>query len=262
MIFKHLTSFCFMVLAFVCQVSMAQSQTPTPPDTISRPSEVKKELVDTIRLAELRQDSVIRVYADSLDSVGSAIVMVPNDSLLLTENQKIDKSHWVPNSKKALWLAIVFPGGGQIYNRKYWKLPLFYGGFLGCVYAISWNNTMYTDYSRAFIDIMSDDPNAKSYMNFIPATYNVEANRKRLQELFRKKKDYYRRYRDLSIFVAIGVYVLSIIDAYVDAELSSFDISKDLSMKVRPSVINNHSTAMRPSGFKDQSYGIQCSLNF
>jgi hypothetical protein len=121
---------------------------------------------------------------------------------------------------------------------------------------------MYTDYSRAFIDIMSDDPNAKSYMNFIPATYNVEANRKRLQELFRKKKDYYRRYRDLSIFVAIGVYVLSIIDAYVDAELSSFDISKDLSMKVRPSVINNHSTAMRPSGFKDQSYGIQCSLNF
>ena len=201
---------------------------------------------------------MIRVYADSLDSVGSAIVMVPNDSLLLTEKQKIDKSHWVPNSKKALWLAIVFPGGGQIYNRKYWKLPLFYGGFLGCVYAISWNNTMYTDYSRAFIDIMSDDPNAKSYMNFIPATYNVEANRKRLQELFRKKKDYYRRYRDLSIFVAIGVYVLSIIDAYVDAELSHFDISEDLGLRVRPSIVSSSNYY----SFHAHSLGVKCSLSF
>ncbi len=122
---------------------------------------------------------------------------------------------------------------------------------------------MYRDYSQAYIDIMDDDPNTKSYVNFLPIGYNVEANRTRLQDLFRKKKDYYRRYRDLSIFATIGVYLLSILDAYIDAELSSFDISRDLSMKVRPSVIHNdHSTAWKGNTLMNSSYGIQCSINF
>ena len=242
--FKRLIYFCFFIWTFVCQVCVAQ--TPTPADTLEKPIDVKKVSADTIRVAGLETDSVIRIYADSLDSVNRAIITIPNDSLLQAEKMNIDTSHWMPDPKKALWLAIVFPGGGQIYNRKYWKLPLFYGGFLGCMY----------------VDIMDDDPNTKSYENFIPASYNIQYNLTRLQELFRKKKDYYRRYRDLSIFIVIGVYALSIIDAYVDAELSSFDISKDLSMKVRPSIINNHSTAMRPTGLMNNSYGIQCSLNF
>ena len=258
--FKRLIYFCFFIWTFVCQVCVAQ--TPTPADTLEKPIDVKKVSADTIRVAGLETDSVIRIYADSLDSVNRAIITIPNDSLLQAEKMNIDTSHWMPDPKKALWLAIVFPGGGQIYNRKYWKLPLFYGGFLGCMYAINWNNTMYADYSQAYIDIMDDDPNTKSYENFIPASYNIQNNLTRLQELFRKKKDYYRRYRDLSIFIVIGVYALSIIDAYVDAELSSFDISKDLSMKVRPSIINNHNTAMRPTGLMNNSYGIQCSLNF
>ena len=257
---KRLKYFCFCIWSLACQLCLAQS--PVSPDTLSKPVDVRGELADTVRLVELKQDSVIRIYADSLDSVGSAIVTIPNDSLVQAEKLNIDKSHWMPNPKKALWLAIVFPGAGQIYNRKYWKLPIFYGGFLGCMYAINWNNTMYTDYSQAYIDIKDDDPNTKSYENFIPASYDISGNLTRLQELFRKKKDYYRRYRDLSIFIVIGVYALSIIDAYVDAELSSFDISKDLSMKVRPSIINNHSTAMRPTGLMNNSYGIQCSLNF
>mgnify|MGYP007069863531 CR=1 FL=1 len=123
------------------------------------------------------------------------------------------QSRWIPNSKKALWYAIVFPGGGQIYNRKFWKLPLIYGGFLGCVYAINWNNTMYHDYAQAYVDIMDDDPNTASFYNFLPINYNIDANLERLQSLFKKRKDFYRRYRDLSIFCLIGVYALSIVDA-------------------------------------------------
>lgn len=168
------------------------------------------------------------------------------------------KETWVPNPKKALWLAIAFPGGGQIYNRKYWKLPLIYGGFLGCFYAISWNNTMYRDYSQAFVDIMDKDPKTDSYNNFLPPTYDVNANLERLQNLFKKKKNYYRRYRDMSIFIAIGVYALSVIDAYVDAELSSFDISRDLSVKVKPSVITDKAMA-NTSG---NSYGLKCAIAF
>ncbi|MBQ0047486.1 MAG: hypothetical protein KBT33_08265 [Prevotellaceae bacterium] len=172
------------------------------------------------------------------------------------------KGRFIPDPKKAMWLAVVFPGGGQIYNRKYWKLPLIYGGFLGCVYAMTWNNTMYRDYSQAYIDIMDSDENTKSYENFLPPSYDVNANMERLKTLFQRKKNYYRRFRDLSMFCMIGVYALSIVDAYVDAEMSSFDISHDLSMKVKPTIINDRYSAMRASGMSPQSYGFQCSLSF
>ena len=56
--------------------------------------------------------------------------------------------------------------------------------------------------------------------------------------MIRKRKDTYRRYRDLSIFAFIGVYLISVVDAYVDAELSNFDIGPDLSMRIEPTVIN------------------------
>lgn len=174
------------------------------------------------------------------------------------QENTIQKPRWIPNPKKALWLAIAIPGGGQIYNRKFWKLPLIYGGFIGCFYAISWNNTMYHDYAQAYVDIMDSDPNTKSYSNFLPPTYDVNANIERLQKLFKKKKDYYRRYRDLSIFCAIGVYALSVIDAYVDAELSSFDISRDLSMKIKPSVFSDRAMTTGNSN----SYGIKCAIAF
>jgi len=198
-------------------------------------------------------------------AIDSAVRMMMNETETATaEGQEVTMptERWMPDPKRAMWLAIIFPGGGQIYNRKYWKLPIFYGGFLGCFYAMNWNSTMYHDYAQAYIDIMDDDDNTKSYESFLPPSYDVESNRTRLQELFRKKKDYYRRYRDMSMFIMIGVYALSIIDAYVDAELSSFDISRDLSMKVRPAVINQHSTAQRVSLSLGNSYGLSCSLTF
>ena len=173
-----------------------------------------------------------------------------------------EKGRFIPDPKKAMWLAMIIPGGGQIYNRKYWKLPIVYGGFIGCVYAMTWNNTMYRDYSQAYIDIMDSDENTKSYENFLPDHYDVTANMDRLKELFKRKKHDSRRYRDLSMFCMIGVYALSIIDAYVDAEMSSFDISDDLSLKVNPTIINEKHSVMKAQGLSAQSYGLQCSLSF
>lgn len=225
--------------------------------------------VDTLRLGNailtgvvdsvLREDEYIQLVGHQDSSV--VRFSLNADSLHQFVNPRL-KTRFIPDPKKALWLAIVIPGGGQIYNRKYWKLPLIYGGFMGCIYALTWNNTMYRDYSQAYIDIMDSDENTKSYENFIPVNYDVKANKKRLEDLFKRKKNYYRRFRDLSVFCMIGVYALSIIDAYVDAELSSFDISRDLTMKVHPAVIHEKYSAMRAPCMNANAYGLQCSFNF
>ena len=168
---------------------------------------------------------------------------------------------WRPDTKRAMWLALVLPGAGQICNRKYWKLPIIYGGFVGCAYAMSWNNQMYHDYSQAYLDIMDDDPNTQSYNQFLHLGAQIDAsNIERYKEIFRKRKDRYRRWRDMSMFVMIGVYAFSVIDAYVDASLSEFDISDDLSLRVEPTVINNNQRTRNP--LRSSTLGLQCSLTF
>ena len=232
---------------------------------------VPDDSVVTDSVTDVRVDSVkigapvemAEVDTVAVDSAVRLMTAMSAESLSTTDNNiPIKNERWIPDPKKSMWLAIVFPGGGQIYNRKYWKLPIIYGGFMGCFYALNWNNTMYRDYSQAYIDIMDSDENTKSFMNFLPAGYNVEQNMSRLQDLFKRKKNFYRRYRDMSLFCMIGVYLISIVDAYVDAEMSSFDISKDLSMKVRPAVIHDRLPAFRSPGMNGSSYGLQCSLNF
>ena len=171
-----------------------------------------------------------------------------------------DMSKWMPNPKKAMWLALVIPGGGQIYNRKYWKLPIVYGGFIGCLYAMNWNNNMYKDYSQAYLDLTDKDPTTQSYNLFLHLGTKIDdSNKSRYEDIFKKRVDKFRRWRDLSFFVLLGVYALSVIDAYVDAELSNFDISKDLSLKVEPTILKNHSSNNPIDG---SSLGLACSLNF
>ena len=180
------------------------------------------------------------------------------DSIKLPK--KRDWSTWRPNAKRAMWLAIVLPGAGQIYNRKYWKLPIVYGGFVGCAYAMRWNNQMYRDYSQAYMDLMDDDPNTQSYNQFLHLGAKIdESNIQRYQTLFKNRKDRFRRWRDLSFFCIVGVYALSIIDAYVDASLSEFDISKDLSLRVEPTIINNE---RERNPIKANNLGMSFSLNF
>ena len=204
-------------------------------------------------------DSLKKIVA-AVDSANMDSTNIANDKQGKKVKVKHDWSTWRPNAKRAMWLAIVIPGAGQIYNRKYWKLPIVYGGFLGCLYAIRWNNQMYNDYSQAYMDIMDNDPNTQSYNEFLHlgATITPE-NTERYQDMFRRRKDYYRRYRDLSVFILIGVYALSVIDAYVDASLSEFDISKDLSLRVQPAIINN-GTSTNP--LKSSSLGLQCFITF
>ena len=199
---------------------------------------------------------------------------IENDTLFLDSNDiimEIDTSDieaitidsskvFVPNPTKSVWFSALMPGAGQIYNRKYWKLPIIAGGFMGLAYGISFNSRYFTDYSNAYRDAYSNDPNANSYINFLPYSYRnnkawIEKNKEWIRSSLKSKKDYYRRNRDLCIVGMLAVYGLAMIDAYVDAQLYTFDISPDVSMKLSPAVLE-------PTVKTPAVVGLQCALVF
>ncbi|WP_029904753.1 DUF5683 domain-containing protein [Prevotella sp. 10(H)] len=202
----------------------------------------------------LTQDSIPqwedkRTPVDTVKPLFDVKDVVLADSVIL-----IDKPVFKPDSKKAVIYSAIFPGLGQFYNRKYWKLPIVYGGALGITYAITWNGRVYNDYNQAFRDLVTGS--GTSYNNYLPSGMTVDDyGRDRLQDALRRKKDFYRRNRDLAIIAAIGVYALCMIDAYVDAQLYDFDMSPDLSMRVAP-------VFWPPTSYSKASIGLQCSINF
>lgn len=242
-IYKVVLCAAMMLLSGVTEMQ-AQQNTPR--------AQQRRERADSI--AQTNQANM-EALAAPIDTAGLASEIEPQK-----ENKELfkEKKQFIPDPTKATWLAVIFPGGGQIYNRKYWKLPIVYGGFVGCAYALTWNGQMYEDYSQAYLDIMDDNPGTDSFMDLLPPGYPVDANIDYLKRVIKRKKDYYRRYRDMSMFIFIGVYALSVIDAYVDAELASFDIGKDLSMKLEPTVIQNNQYNLK----QGNSYGLQCSFKF
>ena len=169
-----------------------------------------------------------------------------------------------PDPTKAIIYSAIFPGLGQIYNRKYWKLPIVYGGFLGCMYAITWNGNQYNGYKNAYNDFADNNPNTRSWEAYL--IYNMreldadpalwpDANRTWFKSALKNKKDFYRRNRDLSYIITIGAYAICMIDAYVDAQLFDFEISQDLSFRFEPVIIPQATTNSR-------TFGLQCSLTF
>ena len=167
-----------------------------------------------------------------------------------------------PNPTRAVIYSAIFPGLGQIYNRKYWKLPIVYGGFMGFIYAVTWNNKNYRDYSDAYLHIMTDDVNTpstwhQSWQNFVPRNrdpkdYITNTN---FRNNLKSGKDYYRRYRDLSIILTVAWYFLCMADAYVDAQLFDFDITPDLSLHLAPSLAPRTNNS-------PELFGLTCSINF
>lgn len=168
------------------------------------------------------------------------------------------RSRFMPDPDMAVWLAAVVPGLGQIYNRQYWKLPIVYGGAMGLAYAIMWNNQMYIDYHKAYVDLVANDPRATYYEHLLPAGVTITSeNRDYYKRTFKNKQDSYQRYRDLSIVGVAVLYLLTLIDAYVDAQMADYDISPDLSIQIAPAV-------MAPAQYQqtDTSVGVRCKLKF
>jgi hypothetical protein len=171
---------------------------------------------------------------------------ISTDTILTTDSLKVktvEPVAWKPDPIKAVWLGTIFPGLGQIYNRSYWKLPIVYGGLMGCTYAIMYTNNQYLSYKEAYRSIyydiqhssVSNSPD-KPYIAILPDGYTIDrmGGVSNYQRRLYEWQNNTRRYRDLSIAASVVVYALILIDAYVDAQLFDFDISPDLTMNVGP----------------------------
>lgn len=211
-----------------------------------------------------RSPSTTVLQGDSIENArNDSILAAESDSILAPMKAPSEYDVWEereivfsPDPNRAVWMSALFPGLGQVYNRRYWKLPIIVGAYLGLGYATSWNNSMLDDYSRAYRDIMDNDPGTNSYMDFFPPTVTEESLDKQwLTSLLQSRKNFYRRNRDLCIISMVGVYLLAMVDAYVDASLSHFDVSPDLSMDIAPAIIPE-GRGQRPA------FGLQWALNF
>lgn len=196
----------------------------------------------------------------------SVTVEVPS-TIDVGSDLKVSKNVFKPNPSKAVLYSAIFPGLGQIYNRKYWKLPIVYGGFIGLTYAVTWNGGYYNDYSDAYKAVMSDNPmsseNVDKWRPFLPYGTDIDGLtsaevKSQYSGPFKRKKDFYRRNRDLSIIGMVALYALCMIDAYVDAQLFDFDISPDLSLRVEPTMMNQSFMKMD----NRKAMGVQCSFKF
>lgn len=213
-------------------------------------------------------DKLPEVSTDSLpqSKINSEAIFQLPDTIKL--DTIVEKEKFKPDPVKAIWMGAIIPGYGQILNKKYWKLPIVYGGFMGFAYAITWNNSRYNSYRNAYRDITDNDPTTNSFINILPKGYEYVPNGGTPQDptkIARYQQEYtqvlnsaqsaFRGYRDLSIILSVGYYGLVLLEAYVDAHLYDFDISPNLVLNVLPTRIEQERGAKA-------AYGIQCSLNF
>lgn len=216
------------------------------------------------------ENSATLQVADSV-VVGEGDISVDNNNkLVLTADSLLSMSSdhffapaetFKPSPRKAVIYSLLFPGLGQVYNRKYWKLPILYGGFVGFTYAITWNNGYYRDYLGAYQEIVDGNPDTyERWHAMLPYGRDPESiDQKWFTEVLQKRKDYYRYYRDFSIIGTVALYMLAVVDAYVDAQLFDFDMSPDLSMRIAPAVLRDEKGSLSAAS---SSYGLQFSFNF
>lgn len=192
--------------------------------------------------ANAQSDSIITML-DTVFSMPDTLYAVPDTAVANDDYRYHINLQRKPDAVRAVWLGALFPGLGQIYNRSFWKLPIVYGGLMGCAYAIMWNEGKYSDYKEAYRDLYIDNQNGtvssdpdKSYNAVLPNGYTIDrmGGAGTYTNTLQNWQSTYRRYRDISIVATVVVYALSLIDAYVDAQLFDFDISPDLSLQVDP----------------------------
>lgn len=149
----------------------------------------------------------------------------------LTYPLRIFKNPETHSVQRAVIYSAVFPGLGQVYNRKYWKVPLVYAALGGTGYFIYDNNRQYRYYLDGFERLVVDGEDifggrfTPENLIFISTTY--------------------RRWRDLSIILFVAAYGLNILDAYVDAHFFYYDINDNLSINISPS-LQQINTALIP----------------
>jgi hypothetical protein len=186
-----------------------------------------------------------------------------------TVSSKPVKHKFTPEPLRATMLAVSFPGLGQIYNRKYWKIPVVYAGFGALIYSAGFNSKYYITYMKAYQDFTDNILATDSYLKIIssnadrstydraynpghydPSTYAT------FKEAMLRMVDYYKRYRDLSYIGIAGWYLFSILDANVDASLYNFEITNNLNITLVPVQMS------LPAGFIGAGLSVDLKVNF
>lgn len=192
-------------------------------------------LVSGVQAQWIEADTVRVIEADTVQ-------VIKADTLQLPELLPEKKEAAVHSPRKATIYSAILPGLGQIYNKKYWKVPVIYIGFGTIAYFINWNNDNYQLFRRGYFDLIDDDPDTEGYLEIESVRRNNydlsnPTHFNNLKTALSRQKDYFRRNRDLLIISMVGFYGLNLIDASVDAHLFDFDISDDLTLKWEPSLM-------------------------
>lgn len=193
---------------------------------------------DTIPVLE-NTDSLSQISSFDtvlVDSVGALVVVQdsvsPKKKSFLYRTFKED----YPNPNKALYLSLVFPGGGQLYNKRWWKAPIVWGGYAALIYAAKYNTGLYKRLKVAYLKELQG-------MEHEFSNSNLDANDlKRLRDDFDKKKQ-------LSYIGMFGLHIVQAAEAFVDCHLKTFDVSDDLSFRIKPTLEPNLASNLPAMGF-------------
>jgi len=210
---------------YVAAIMFCFLQNIAAQDTLSVDKPVKQE-----RKAKKEKTTVLDITNDTIQVAAKSVEKRKGDTM------------------KASMLSAVFPGGGQIFNRKYWKVPIVYAGFGALIYSFSSNSNNYQMYYKGYMDFTDDIPETASYTEFVPGDPEVydpvrhpetydPATAQLVEEKMLRLVDYHKRYRDLSIILTGVWYMAQILDANVDASLMEYDVSDNLELTFYPSMI-------------------------
>src|SRR5690554_2231559 len=181
----------FLATALVCLCFFAEAQTDT---TLTQPRDTAQ---------------VVAVERGTVTGDVKGVEVPPEESV------------YFHSPKKATIMSAVLPGLGQIYNKKYWKVPILHGGFATAGYFLNDNLKKIDTYKAAYIAETDADSNTSN---------NTGLTATQLDKII----DQYKSWRDLSYIAFVVIYALNIIDANVDAHLFYFDVSEDISLNWAP----------------------------
>ncbi|MDR1171679.1 MAG: DUF5683 domain-containing protein [Bacteroidales bacterium] len=176
-----------------------------------------------------------------------------SDTTALTQAYPLDSldTYAGHSPAKAAIMSAVLPGLGQIYNRKYWKVPIVYAAVgISVGVFLKWQNE-FSKYRRAYIDINDNDPYT-NYFESLGLPSSAALTEK--TQFITKRKDQLRTWRDWSIVAVVAAYALNIIDANVDAHLMDFNLDDNISLNIQPCFLEN--------GFNSQKFGLNLQFTF
>ncbi|HEY5327874.1 MAG TPA: DUF5683 domain-containing protein [Mucilaginibacter sp.] len=192
---------------------------------------------DTSRAAAKAKTDSIKLKRR--DTVVSAVPVAKK------KKEKVYHPDTLHSPHKAVIRSLLIPGWGQVYNHKWWKVPVIYGALGTLAYYINWNNTNYQEILAISIFREHGTVPALTDKNYTRYQLYINQSTKALYDA----TDYYRRNRDLCYLSFFGVWGINAIDAYIDAKfISAYTVDDNLSMKVSPGLLNQQQFAMNPGG--------------